>query len=472
MAETLSSLAALHGADRPARAGAYRRGAGRANLQWRPGPDGPRSDRPLDTLARIAWAEGDRSAAIANALRESRILRSQFDLTASALTEREAMQYEAALRQGLDMSLSVLLSGTWPPSQGRDTAAAWNEVVHSRALVLNELALRNRQIDSSSSPEVRELITNFEKARGELASLQVKGPGPGAPGNTRKCSRRLEPTGKPPSEASQRKAPRIEFSTPSGRSIWMRCWHPCRRLQPWSRTSYSIASPIPPAKDEERNAPMRTTTSYVAFVFVPGQAVQARLLGGSSEIDQLVEAWRSRAGVAPAGLPESQAASERTARTAGERLRQRVWDPLQSSLKGVKQVFIVPDGALHLVNFSALPAGGSLYLLEKGPRFHYLSAERDLASSAGAGDALAHPLIFGGPDFDESSETVLAQQAANGSETPPAGSTRGTVPSPTQRAPAACDQFYRARFESLPGAREEVEVLASLLRQAAGSKRI
>ena len=471
VAESLASLAALHeqtGQLTQARADAER---ALSMFDEALGPDNQRSTRPLDTLARIAWDEGDRTAAISNALRESRILRSQFDLTAPALTEREAMQYEAALSQGLDMSLSVLLSGSWPPSRGRDAAAAWNEVVHSRALVLNELAVRNRQIDSSSTPEVRALITSFEKARGELASLQMRGPGPGGPVEYKEKLAKARAN----REAAERSL--VEKSAPyrvltAERQVDLDALL-ASLPKATALVSYVIFDRLsdPPADGDQRKAPMRTTTSYVAFVFVPGQAVQARLLGGSSEIDKLVEAWRSSAGAAPAGLPESQAESERNARTAGERLRQRVWDPLQPSLKGVKQAFIVPDGTLHLVNFSALPTGGSLYLLEKGPRFHYFSAERDLTSSTTAGDALEHPLIFGGPDFDHSSETASAQPAVIGQEAPPTGSTRGAVPSPTQRAPATCDPFYRARFEGLPGAREEAEVLANLLRQRPGGRK-
>ena len=41
-------------------------------------------------------------------------------------------------------------------------------------------------------------------------------------------------------------------------------------------------------------------------------------------------------------------------------------------------MFVVPDGALHLVSFAALPTGASAYLVETGPVIHYLSTERDL----------------------------------------------------------------------------------------------
>jgi hypothetical protein len=54
---------------------------------------------------------------------------------------------------------------------------------------------------------------------------------------------------------------------------------------------------------------------------------------------------------------------------------------------------MVPDAALHLVSFGALPTGVSEYLVETGPLIHYLSAERDLVpgevAPPGSGGLLA-----------------------------------------------------------------------------------
>ena len=46
-------------------------------------------------------------------------------------------------------------------------------------------------------------------------------------------------------------------------------------------------------------------------------------------------------------------------RSAALLLRQTVWDPIAAHLSGAKRVFVVPDGALNLVNLSGLPAGRS-----------------------------------------------------------------------------------------------------------------
>ena len=64
-------------------------------------------------------------------------------------------------------------------------------------------------------------------------------------------------------------------------------------------------------------------------------------------------------------------------RVAGD-LRRQIWDPLSAHLSHATRVFVVPDGALHLVSLAALPTAASSYLVETGPVIHYLSAERDL----------------------------------------------------------------------------------------------
>jgi len=72
--------------------------------------------------------------------------------------------------------------------------------------------------------------------------------------------------------------------------------------------------------------------------------------------------------------------SERAFRTVAAALRQKIWDTLP--LAGATRIFLVPDGALHLVPFGALPAGDAEYLVDKAPLLHLLSAERDLISAA------------------------------------------------------------------------------------------
>jgi CHAT domain-containing protein len=180
-------------------------------------------------------------------------------------------------------------------------------------------------------------------------------------------------------------------------------------------------------------------------------------LGDAREIDALVAAWRRQAGMSGSTLPPTARRREEEYRAAAIRLRRAVWDPAARYLAGARRVFIVPDGALDLVNFATLPVEKAAYLVERGPLLHYLSTERDLAfakSTPGQGGGL---LAVGAPDFDArpdltSAEGAMVEQAS-------ARVYRG------QRA--SCDVFRATRFPSLPGSGAEVNEIASLWRAGA-----
>ena len=136
-----------------------------------------------------------------------------------------------------------------------------------------------------------------------------------------------------------------------------------------------------------------------------------------------------------------------------------MWDPLAPHLRGARRVFIVPDGALHLVNFAALPVGQTQYLAEAGPLIHYLSAERDLVPTESQRKAEGL-LAIGAPAFNEqrlfaalAPQQPVSQQAASG-VVALAQTFRG------QRS--ACDQFQSMRFEPWPASAREADEVAAL----------
>src|SRR5262249_6430844 len=69
-------------------------------------------------------------------------------------------------------------SGPLSPSHVR---RAWDSLVRSRALVLDEMARRHRSIGSTSDPETARLASDLSVARGRLAHLIVRGPGSSSP---------------------------------------------------------------------------------------------------------------------------------------------------------------------------------------------------------------------------------------------------------------------------------------------------
>ena len=87
-------------------------------------------------------------------------------------------------------------------------------------------------------------------------------------------------------------------------------------------------------------------------------------------------------------IPEGAESSYR--KTATE-LRRRVWDPIVAHLGDAKRVLVVPDDALNLVTFAALPIGEDRYFVEED-RFN--------------------PLLVGGARFAHAGQVQFARRAA------------------------------------------------------------
>jgi CHAT domain-containing protein len=177
-------------------------------------------------------------------------------------------------------------------------------------------------------------------------------------------------------------------------------------------------------------------------------------LGPAAPIDAAVLAMRAEL------LTEARAGgrggrrTEASYRAAGAKLRRLVWDPLGTDLSTARRVFIVPDGALHLVSFAALPTGTSTYLVDSTPTIHYLSAERDLLSAPSTSSARGL-LAVGNPRFDAAAGSTAADAAS-------AAALRGVVALPIG---GPCGAGSLARFESLPGALAEAQAVSGLWRK-------
>jgi CHAT domain-containing protein len=179
--------------------------------------------------------------------------------------------------------------------------------------------------------------------------------------------------------------------------------------------------------------------SYVAFVIPStGGAISVIPLGSAALLESSVNAWRRE--VDGRSLAETAAGeAERAYRIAGARLRQRTWDPLADRLRGASYVFIVPDGALNLVSFPALPTEGNKYLVESGPVIHLLSTERDLVPAEAT--PIGHGLLaVGGPAYDLRLRSPV-RAAVRGSD---------------------CGSSGPLRFDDLPGSRAEVQDIARI----------
>ena len=196
---------------------------------------------------------------------------------------------------------------------------------------------------------------------------------------------------------------------------------------------------------ERSGATESARPSYLAFVLRRGDSVPLVVpIGSAAKVEALI--LQSRQQLEQESMAAGRVSTRGEAayrRVAGE-LRQQIWDPLAAHLPSVTRVFIVPDGALHVVSFAALPTVQSQYLVETGPMIHYLSAERDLVPATSdrlSGEGL---LALGGPAFDEFAAAPAPAPAffrGNGSP---------------------CSAFQSMRFDPLPASVVEVDQVVTL----------
>ena len=92
-----------------------------------------------------------------------------------SLPERQALNYAAARPRGLDLILS--LSGSMPDA----IPIALDGVIRSRALVLDEIAARQRAAGRGVSKPTDPERVALTSAQQRLANLAVRGPGPMSP---------------------------------------------------------------------------------------------------------------------------------------------------------------------------------------------------------------------------------------------------------------------------------------------------
>ncbi|HWD00727.1 MAG TPA: CHAT domain-containing tetratricopeptide repeat protein [Candidatus Sulfopaludibacter sp.] len=395
---------------------------------WREklGPEHPFTVVSMTLLSDVLAHLGRFQEALDTALDAVSIRRENILLTVRTLDERQALQYAGLQSAAMDTALSIAVRpGTSAASQIR----VWDALVRSRALVLDEMSARYRTIHTTVDPSVTLLAEKVAGARSRVSKLMLQGPGAGS---VAEYNGKLE-RGRADLQASENQLAVVSAGF--------------RHELDQHRTDYlQVRKSLPPGsalvafrRYQKKNyqAPGDSSTpSYVAFV-LSGPAAQATAvpLGSAAHIEQLVADWRAEIDRERTSLGRSAKSNEAAYRIAGEALRAAVWDPLQPHLKPVQRLFIVPDGALQLVNFEALPARGGKYLVETAPLIHLLPAERDLAD---ARPALAHgPLLaVANPDFEQAAVPAVD---------------RGVSPS--------CGDFASTQFGSLPASTEEAAAI-------------
>jgi CHAT domain-containing protein len=362
------------------------------------------------------------------ALRAHEAKRKYISLAIRLMPERQALALAGQGMPSLGAAITVALAH---PEIG--TPAVYQEVVRSRALVAEEMAMRAASLNRGHDPAIEELEKTLEEDRRAVLSLQGSGNKSGEP--LAEATARLE---KDEREAAERSAGfRTDERARSSALDDLRVNLPKDAVL--ISYLYYINIPSPP---ESFNSGGHY--SYAAFVMHPdGRPVAAHALSKSGDVKKLVERMRVSAEAEAHGGGLNSKRNEREYRQAGEELRKLIWDPLQTEIGDAKAVYIVPDGVLNLVPFSALPQGNG-YMVEHGPVVHLLTSERDLLPTPDT-EKKAGLLAVGGPSF----ELAGAQ---------PAGDT-------LRDAGVKCDAFSKMEFAPLPGALGEVRDVSATWRR-------
>lgn len=422
---------------------------GLAIRELRLGDDHPEVAVLVADLAETLWALGDASRAVRLALRAERQGREHLRVTARGLSEREALAFAAERSSGL----SVLLSAATVEPDGPAREAAWDAVIRSRALVLDEMAGRNRAILLAEKPDLRRRMEAYRRATTRLAGLWVGGPG----SSPEEYRERLAAAVRERREAATDLAD-------AGASLRSRVARPAVGLEEVRNALPAGSALVAYARYDHRapGAGAPAEPSYLAFVLSAGGERSAVVaLGAARDIERRVRRWREEVVRGREFPGRSAADAEAASRRAGEALRRAVWDPVADHVGDADRVLVVPDGALHLVNPAALPLPGGRYLVEADPALHLLSAERDLLAPSPAPSPREDGLLaVGGPAYDGGDPTRFL----------PAGlrpAVEGVMAlSPFRGEISACEAFRARRFAALPAAASEAEQVAALWRDA------
>ncbi|HTK31254.1 MAG TPA: CHAT domain-containing protein [Candidatus Saccharimonadaceae bacterium] len=403
----------------------------------------PQASSALSHLSMLAQLARQPDDALAWALRSEDVGRSMLASAAGALSERQALSFEGARVGGCDEVIGAITCG---PATPRARRAAWDALIRSRALVLDATAARVHDAHAGDSTAVR-LVGEVADARDNLSAAVVRGP---AGSSVAAYTRLLEGLHTRVDEAERALAEHSPaFERRQGRDTLG--FDDVARALAVGQALVGYARYHPVSAITERG-PAR----YAALVLRGGSKEPTLVpLGAAADLEPLLERWGRALGQRPPADADGARAAERDVRALGAQVRRAVWDPLLGAIGDASWVGIVPDGALHLVPFAALPTTNGRYLVETGPTLHTLTSERDVVPAPDPAPTGTGLLALGGPAFD-------AEAGANAPVVASAGPLfRG--------ARARCADFAKVRFAALPGAEAEARDVCDAWTAAEGA---
>jgi len=413
----------------------------------------------LTLRAKALAALGQSGAALDLALQGSEMSTRKLGLIAGSLPQVAALRYAEANSSALDALLGIAETCKCDV----DWQAVWNQVIRSRARVLDGLAQRNRRLSFEGNASTRALADQLAAARARLAAVTLQGP---AGGGGQTYPARVRELTEACNQLERDLAKAMPTVGAEARSDAAGLTEILGELPKDSTLVGYVRFGAPDAQ-------------YGAFVARAGSTEPSFVsLGSAKRVDDLIRRWRATTASAPPALASRASDALRSTRVVGENLRRLVWDPISevvSKEPRPRLVLVVPEGPLNFVNFAALPATRPhRWMLEDGPTFQFLSAERDLARLESEPPKPTSLLAVGGPDFDEtptvSSQQGVPQPTAMSTSLQAGPSTPELPPQPESIAfrgsTSSCVDFLKHRFEPLPGARLEASRVAAIWKSA------
>jgi tetratricopeptide (TPR) repeat protein len=530
----LSDLATLERRDgHPDRALAYARESLQM-LEKELGTDNVRTAARRSVLSAILAETGAFEEARRELVEGERASLDHLRLITRTLPDRRALDFAAERQSGRNLAVTL---ATHPKiAAPGDVDMAWRIVVQGRNVVVDEMAARQQTvIAEAQNTAVRDQWVALNRARARLANLVIGGPQGLTPDayqalveRTRAAHDRAERDLAEASAAFRQEQSRtradvrdVLAALPKQTALISYVRYVPERLPGSPRPA------LPPAKSganpelEDYEIP-DAPAAYAAFIGRADGLPRVVALGSADAIDAAVARWRAgiQSELTSGGLAARR--NETAYREAGAALRRLIWDPVQPLVRTASSAFIVPDGAINLVDFSTLPidrvtpatgtsgaragsAPRAAYLVDEPIALHYILAERDLVQPPP--EPQGHSLLaLGAPDFDKVDRDAVAALtrepttvgrasiAGAGSLTTRGAATRGGDTRASSagagvaganggaarnaggsEAPAvlrgACEALSTRTFDPLPGTRQEMQQIAALWRQGTGAPR-
>jgi len=434
------------------------------------GSDGPEVSETHRRLAAAQWGLGNIQTAMQEALHGEASIRRHLLKTSPALSERQALLYESRLGRCIAMAASILAAQPETARKGEDIRGLWDEVVRSRAVVLDEMARRHRNVLTLEDAKTAQLSDDLARARARLSHVALAGLNEQHPEDYHaELDRRQAQV-----ETLERELAGASQAYRSEEAARLAGFKDALAALPkeGALAGYLRFDRIDAPRRRARAGPGgigAATPWYAVLTARSGGAPALTLLRPVAEIDPLVAAWRKevmRAGSSPE--------EELAYAAAASQLTKKLWDPIAARLQGARLAFLVPDGTLSLLNFGTLALPGNRFLVEAGPTLHYLSAERDLLRPARRDGSAGVALVLGGPDFDrrgtDASTTAQTKTAAvKVAASRPTDTNASATPTVYRGPVSSCESFRSLRFDPLPGTMAEATEVSRLLETSRGT---